>query len=137
MSAAVFCGMFSLAYERSQKVLVARFIGSMTKADLNELDERVVAFIKVEGPPRAFVIDATEVVTLEVPTTEFVRRAKRPSRVSDTERVYIMPSADLYGMGRLFGTYQRMAGKREPLVVKTLAEAYYELKLTDPKFEPV
>lgn len=130
--------MFSLAVERKQSVLMVTFSGKMTLEDLNKLDTAVVAFVKKEGLTRGFLIDCTDVEEMAVPTAVFARRGQRSQNVvSDQDRVYVMPQPDMFGMGRMFGTYQRMVGKKEPIVVKTLAEAFYELKLADPVFEPV
>jgi hypothetical protein len=129
--------MLSLAFERTHKVLLVQFSGIMTSEDLHSLDTEVVAFLKKEGPAQGFIIDCSSVEDFKVPTAEFVRRGQRTSMVDEIDRVYVMPSADLYGMGRLFGTYQRISGKREPLIVKTLVEAFTALNLTDPRFEPV
>ena len=128
--------MLSLAFERAHKVLLVQFSGNMSIEDLHCLDAQVVAFLKTDGPARGFIIDCSDVADFNVPTAEFVRRGQRTSMVDDIDRVYVMPSADLYGMGRLFGTYQRMSGKREPLIVKTLVEALTALNLTEPRFEP-
>ena len=127
----------SLAFEPNHRVLRVRFSGRMSQEGLHNLDASVVAFVKKEGPTRGFVIDCSAVDDFDVPTGEFVRRGQRKSVVSDQQRVYVMPRDDMYGLGRMFGTYQRIAGKREPLVVKTIGEAYSELSLTDPVFEEI
>jgi hypothetical protein len=117
---------------------MVKFSSSMTQEDLNKLDTAVVAFVKREGATRGFLIDCTDVEDLAVPTGVFVRRGQRSANVvSEQERVYVMPQPDLFGMGRMYGTYQRMAGKKEPLVVKSLLEAFETLGLSDPIFEPV
>ena len=117
---------------------MVKFSSRMTQEDLNNLDTAVVAFVRKEGATRGFLIDCTDVDDLAVPTSVFVRRGQRSANVvSDQERVYVMPQPDLFGMGRMFGTYQRMAGKKEPLVVKSLLEAFEALGLSDPIFEPV
>ena len=117
---------------------MVKFSGVMAPEDLNALDTAVVDFVKKEGPTRGFLIDCTEVTDMAVPTSVFARRGQRASNVvADQERVYVMPQPELFGMGRMFGTYQRMVGKKEPVVVKTLVEAFYELKLTDPVFDPL
>jgi hypothetical protein len=129
---------FTLFIERKQSVLMVKFSQRMTQEDLHQLDSAVVAFVKKEGATRGFLIDCTDVEDLAVPTGVFVRRGQRSANVvSDQERVYVMPQPDLFGMGRMYGTYQRMAGKKEPLVVKTLTEAFEALGLSDPIFEPV
>ena len=130
--------MITLYIERKQSVLMVKFSERMTQEDLHQLDSAVVAFVKKEGQTRGFLIDCTGVEDLAVPTGVFVRRGQRSANVvSDQQRVYVMPQPDLFGMGRMFGTYQRMAGKKEPLVVKTLVEAFEALGLSDPMFEPV
>jgi hypothetical protein len=129
---------FTLFIERKQSVLMVKFSQRMTQEDLHQLDSAVVAFVKKEGATRGFLIDCTDVEDLAVPTGVFVRRGQRSANVvSDQARVYVMPQPDLFGMGRMYGTYQRMAGKKEPLVVKTLTEAFEALGLGDPMFEPV
>ena len=127
----------SLAFEPNHRVLRVQFFGRMSQEGLHNLDASVVAFVKKEGPTRGFVIDCSAVDDFDVPTGEFVRRGMRQSIVSDQERVYVMPRDDMYGLGRMFGTYQRIAGKREPLVVKTIGEAYSALRLTNPVFEEI
>jgi hypothetical protein len=125
----------SLKFERNRRILLVQFSGVLSREGLNGLDAAVVAFVKKEGPTKGFVIDCSRVEDVSVPTGEFVRRGQRNSVVADQERVYIMPREDMFGLGRMFGTYQRMVGKKEPIVVKTLTEAFDALKLNDPCFE--
>jgi hypothetical protein len=127
----------SLKYEPNRRILLVQFSGELSSENLHGLDAEVVAFVKKEGTPKGFVIDCSKVDEVSVPTGEFVRRGQRNSVVSDQERVYVMPREDMFGLGRMFGTYQRMVGKREPIVVKTLTEAFCALKLDDPNFEAV
>lgn len=128
----------NLSFERQSRILRVQFSGRMCQDGLNSLDASVVAFVKKEGPTRGFVIDCSAVDEFDVPTGEFVRRGQRNnSVVADQDRVYVMPRDDMYGLGRMFGTYQRMVGKREPIIVKTLGEAYSALNLTDPDFQEV
>lgn len=117
---------------------MVEFSQRMMQEDLHQLDSAVVAFVEKEGATRGLLIDCTDVEDLAVPTGVFVRRGQRSANVvSDQERVYVMPQPDLFGMGRMYGAYQRMAGKKEPLVVKTLTEAFEALGLSDPMFEPI
>ncbi len=127
----------SLSFEPNHRVLRVKFSGRMSQEGLNCLDSSVVAFVKKEGPTRGFVIDCSAVDDFDVPTGEFVRRGQRKSVVSQQERVYVMPRDDMYGLGRMFGTYQRISGNHEPLVVKTIDEAYSALNLTDPHFQEI
>jgi hypothetical protein len=128
----------SLKYEPNRKILLVQFSGALSSENLNGLDAEVVAFVKKEGVPKGFVIDCSNVDDVTVPTGEFVRRGQRSNNVvADQERVYVMPREDMFGLGRMFGTYQRMVGKREPIVVKTLTEAFDALRLEDPAFQPL
>ena len=127
----------SLAFEPHHRVLRVAFSGRMSQEGLNNLDSSVVAFVKKEGPTLGFVIDCSAVEDFDVPTGEFVRRGQRKSVVGQQDRVYVMPRDDMYGLGRLFGTYQRICGNHEPLVVKTIGEAYSALHLTDPHFQEI
>jgi len=128
----------TLKFEPNSRVLLVQFDGVLSSEALNGLDTSVVAFVKKEGAPKGFVIDCSKVEDVSVPTGEFVRRGQRSNNVvADQERVYVMPRDDMFGLGRMFGTYQRMVGKKEPIVVKTLTEAFCALKLDDPNFQPL
>jgi hypothetical protein len=128
----------TLKFERDRRVLLVQFTGALDNEKLHGLDAEVVAFVKKEGTPNGFVIDCSQVDEVSVPTGEFVRRGQRAKNVvADQDRVYVMPRADMFGLGRMFGTYQRMVGKKEPIVVKTLTEAFDALKLDDPNFQPL
>lgn len=127
----------TLKFEPNRRILLVQFTGALSSENLNGLDSEVVAFVKKEGAPKGFVIDCSKVEEVSVPTGEFVRRGQRNSVVSDQDRVYVMPREDMFGLGRMFGTYQRMVGKKEPIVVKTLTEAFDALKLDDPNFQPL
>ena len=128
----------TLKFEPSRRILLVQFTGDLSSEKLHGLDAEVVAFVKKEGPPSGFVIDCSKVDEVSVPTGEFVRRGQRAnSVVANQDRVYVMPREDMYGLGRMFGTYQRMVGKKEPIVVKTLTEAFDALHLDDPNFLPL
>ena len=126
-----------LSYERTHRVLLVKFSGCMNLEDLNNLDTAVVAFVKTEGAPRAFMTDTTAVESFDVPSGEFARRGQSKSVVSNQDRVYVMPRDDMFGMGRMFSSYQRVTGQREPIVVKTLGEAFAALDIGDADFQPV
>jgi hypothetical protein len=128
----------TMKFEPSRRILLVQLEGELDNDNLHGLDAEVVAFVKKEGPPSGFVIDCSKVDEVSVPTGEFVRRGQRAKNVvADQDRVYVMPRADMFGLGRMFGTYQRMVGKKEPIVVKTLTEAFDALQLDDPIFLPL
>jgi hypothetical protein len=128
--------MFRLLFDANHRVLLTRFFGTLSREDLSAAAESARALMKREGPVRG-LIDFSDVQTIDVSIEHFVSRARKPAVLADGERVYVMPRPDLYGLGRMYGTYQGLAGNREPSVVRTLAEAYVSLGLTEPDFRPV
>jgi hypothetical protein len=61
----------------------------------------------------------------------------RPQNIANQVRVYVVPNKDQFGGARMFGTYQDMAGNIAPHIVRTMAEAYTFLQITDPDFQPL
>lgn len=128
--------MFALFFERRHNVLLVRFSDRLARDDLSRLDRAARELVARQGPSRGLV-DFTAVEVIEVDTAEFIRRGQQAAIMTDQDRVYVMPRPDLFGLGRMFSTYQKIGGNREPLVVRTMDEAYRALELVDPEFEPL
>lgn len=128
--------MFALLFERRYNVLLVRFSDRLAHDDLAHLDRQARAFVARHGVSRGLV-DFTDVSVNEIDTAEFVRRGQQAAIMTAQDRVYVMPQPELFGLGRMFSTYQKIAGNREPIIVRTIDEAYKALDLTDPKFEPL
>ncbi len=128
--------MFALLFERRYRVLLTRFSDRLARDDLAQLDRAARAFVAEHGVARGLV-DFTAVDVVEIDTAEFVRRGQQASIMTGQDRVYVMPRPDLFGLGRMFSTYQKIGGNREPVVVRTLDEAYRALELVDPEFQPL
>lgn len=128
--------MLALFFERRHNLLLVRLSDRLVSDDLARLDTTVRALVARQGLSRALV-DFTDVATIEIDTAEFVSRSQRAAILTSQERVYVAPRPDLFGLGRMFSTYQKIGGNREPLVVRTIEEAYKLLELVDPQFEPL
>lgn len=128
--------MLAMFFERRHRVLLARFSDRLTPADVALLYDAAREFAAREGLTRGLV-DFTDVGVVEVDTAEFIRRGQQAAVMTDQHRVYVVPRPDLFGLGRMFSTYQKIAGNREPQLVRTMAEAYRALDLVDPEFEPL
>ncbi|MBV9835149.1 MAG: hypothetical protein JO055_12125 [Alphaproteobacteria bacterium] len=128
--------MFALFFERQHHVLLVRFSDRLARDDLARLDRDARAFVAEYGVSRG-IVDFTAVEVVEIETAEFVRRGQQAAIMTGQDRVYVMPRPDLFGLGRMFSTYQKIGGNREPLIVRTLDEAYGALELVDPQFEPL
>jgi hypothetical protein len=128
--------MFALFLERRHQVLLVRFSERLARDDLARLDAAGRAFVAQHGVMRGLV-DFSATAVVEVDTAEFIRRGQQAAIMTGQDRVYVMPRPDLFGLGRMYSTYQKIGGNREPLVVRTLDEAYRALELVDPEFEPL
>ncbi len=128
--------MFTLAFERLPKVLMARFSSVFSSDDIEAIDAAVLGFVAHEGPVRG-ILDFSDVEAVAVSGPRLAVRSRRPPIVPGQDRVFVTPRPDIYGLGRTFAEQQRIAGGGEPKVATTLAEAYAALGLADPQFDPV
>jgi hypothetical protein len=124
-----------LLYERSERVLLGRFSGTLAIADLARLDVMTREQIAL-AVPRGAIADFTAVDRIDLPTGVIAAAAERPPAL-DEGRVFVVPTPELFGLGRLFHTRQQSAGFTPPALVRDLAEAYRLLGLVEPRFEMV
>ena len=117
-------------------MLLARLSGPLDQRAVAELDELLAAFIAREGKVNA-VFDFSGVSEVVLSAESLKERGTHRALMPEQIRVYVSPRSDLYGLGRMFATYQGMAGNREPVIVRTMEEAHAALGIADPKFEPV
>ena len=127
--------MLTTLYDYRYRVLLGRFSGMLTPDDLAALRQAVIDCVTKEGPSRGLG-DFSDVRTVAVPTNVFVTLGNQTSGMSHQQRVLVMPEPELFGLGRLYSTYQRLSGNLEPLVVSSLQEAYDALQMTEPNFQP-
>jgi len=127
--------MFSLFFDSTHRVLMARVGGTITLQDLTGINASVAAFVERESLVR-FICDMSAVETVGFTLSEMVCRAQRIAVLPTEERVYVAADPLLFGLCGVFATYQRHAGNRQPLVVRSLDEAYQALEIIDPDFQP-
>lgn len=128
--------MFSLFFDSSHRVLMARVAGTFTREDLDGINAAAAEFVDRESLVR-FLCDLSAVETVSFSLSDMVLRAQRVAVLPSEERVYVTADPFLFGLCELYATYQRFAGNREPLIVRSLDEAYQALELVDPDFQPV
>jgi hypothetical protein len=130
--------MFTLSFEASHLVLMARIGGVFASNDMAELDAAVIRFLSRQRDDAGVrgLYDFTDVQAIAVPASKFAERGQQPPIVRGL-RILVAPAGANEGFGRSFGSQQRAAGNRQPVIVATLAEAYALLELKDPHFEPV
>lgn len=130
--------MFAISVDRAHNVPLVEFSGTLTDADLSDAEAGVLAFQEKEGLARR-IMDLTAVMLIDIPDKVLVERARsRPVNAANTiARVYVVPTAYLFGICRLFTSYQAAQGVAQPPIVRSRSEAYVELHLSEPDFQPI
>lgn len=128
--------MFTLFFERKHRVLLTLFAGIFRREVVEAQMVAARRIEAIEGPTRA-LYDFHSVEAVNIPHATLREMGRLPQTLPNQLRVYVMPRPELFGMGRTFATYQQLTGNREPLICRTMAEAYAALELKDPDFQPV
>jgi len=128
--------MLALFFDRRHNVILVRLSGRVIANDLARMDVTARALVARQGPARG-LLDFTDVEVFDIDLAAFIQRGQRAAIMTNKERVFVTPRADLFGLGRMFSTYQKIGGNLEPVVVRTMDEAYRVLELVDPEFEPL
>jgi hypothetical protein len=124
--------MFDVDICEPRRVILIRFRGELAEADFAALD--VLGQEKQGGPPYDVVFDMTAVEKVHLATDFVSKRGELPQAFVDRERIYVVQQEDLKLLVRLYAAYQASQGWRPPLVVRTLAEAFEKLGVTEADF---
>ena len=124
-----------LAYDERNRVYLARFSGTLT--DQDQVEFAIVAkALRHQHGPVAGLQDYLGVETLAITTTQTISRGSAPPIMTGQKRAVVADGV-IFGMFRMFATYQEAKGDLPPAVVRTLAEAYDVLGLIGRDFNPV
>ena len=130
---------FSLAFERTHRVLRARATGVIATQDLVDLDIASISFLAREerpnGPPIRALYDFSEIAAIAVPQTKAAARGSR-SAIVRGQRVMVQSRTLACGIVQTFVQSQRLAGNKLA-VVDSLDEAHALLGLSAPHFEAI
>jgi hypothetical protein len=127
---------FQLLFEPRHRVLVTRIFGTYVQDDIILRDRAAVRFVARHGLMRG-LMDFSGMEAIDVPIDRIVRRAHQPPVLPGQFRVILAPDALTYELNRVVIAHQLYSRKIEPLLVRTRAEAYAALELTDPEFVPI
>ena len=131
---------FSLAFERSYRVLRAKADGVIATQDLLDLDGELIAFLAREEAPALPTIrglyDFSKVAAFAIPQTRAAERGSRPS-ILRGQRVIIQSSTMACGLLDTFTQGSRQAGDTPLSVVASVNEAHELLGMAKPHFEDV
>jgi hypothetical protein len=128
--------MFTLLIDRKHKVLLTRFSGTLRHEVLQAQADAAREIAVSEGPTRG-LFDFSEVKAIDMSLEMAKEMGSRPQNIAKQVRVYVIPNNDQFGGARMFGAYQDVAGNVAPHIVRTMAEAYSVLLITDADFQPL
>ncbi len=129
---------FRFEFDSANKLLLGRFEGKLTDESLSEF-LRAIRHYSTATDARSGIADYSLVTEFAV-TSDFIRYlANQEPSMPDAARrprVVVFPATAGFGIGRMF---QIMAEPKNPLlkVVHTMDEAFMELGVQSPHFEPL
>ena len=119
------------------KILRLRYIGQISNELIKKAYKATPQAVD-QTNPRAMIIDLSEVTSFDVSIQTIHELADYKPTVKDPSvpRIIVAPSTYMFGMSRMF---QILGGHKRPMlqVVKSANEAYSQLDVTKPKFEPL
>jgi hypothetical protein len=128
--------MFDLAYDAKHSVLLSRFSGTYSPADITVRDNAVRRFVAKNGLVRG-LMDYSAVDAIDVPLDLLIQRAHQPGILAGHQRVIVAPSEPAYSFNRLVAAHQLFARKAEPVLVRSVSDAFGVLRVVDPAFSQI
>ncbi len=126
---------YTLYFDRKLKILLARIAPSLTQEVLVDMSAEVRRLVAERGACPA-IVDFSGVTDVRLSSEFMVQHGRRPAVLKGQRRVLVAPSDAVYGICRMFGTYQLGTGDT-PVIVRTMQEAYGLLGIVEPDFQPL
>lgn len=128
--------MFQLLFDQRHDVLMTRLHGTYVESDILLRNKAVARFVARHGKPRG-LMDFSGIEAVEVTVDMVVRRSAGPALLEGRTRVIVAPGEPLWALNRIFAAHRFYRSGSEPILVRTLDEAYRVLTIDAPAFEPV
>lgn len=128
--------MFQLLFEPRHNVLMTRLYGTYVEPDITLRDKAVGRFVARHGLARG-IMDYTSVEAVDVAIEVVVRRSAGRALLPGQARVIVAPREPVWAMNRIFAAHSLYRRGDEPLLVRSLDEAYRALAIDQPAFEPL
>ena len=125
----------ALFFDKTNKVLLPTFYGVFTRQITIDLDTAARALAALHGP-FAVILDFTKVTEFALQLRDWPQFATNRRAIRGTRRIMVAPPIDIFMPLRLHGPHHGRAGE-DTDVVATRAEAFRQLGLRSPAFEPV
>jgi hypothetical protein len=123
---------FSLEYDENYNVLLVRFSGTLTRDEHQTMVAAVRRFVARHGPCHA-IADFGAVENFKLDLDYIKNLAQSPAVLFGQKRVMVAPTDVIFATMRLFETHQSATGD-EPMVVRSLAQAFDHLGIVRPDF---
>ena len=128
--------MFQLLFDPGHNVLMTRLYGTYVEPDITLRDKAVARFVARHGLSRG-IMDFTSVEAVDVPIEAVVRRSTGPAVLHGQARVIVAPREPVWALNRVFAAHHLYRHGDEPLLVRSLDEAFHALAIDEPAFEPL
>jgi hypothetical protein len=127
---------FELLLDRQARVLLVRFGRALSDQAVMQMQDAVQRLVDAEGR-YPLIIDFSAVEEIRL-TTQFIAALGRRKAVMFGERrILVAPTAELFGLARMFEMNQATATGDHPLVLRSLEAALDALGVVQPRFEPL
>lgn len=127
---------FEAFFESVQQVLLVQFKGDFTIESTLALNRTARAVVEKKGHV-IVILDFTGIADFAMDLRDWRELGHNRRAIRGKRRVLVASEAKVRAMLAIHGTHQSPAHDDDTSVVRTLDQAYRELGLKDPKFEPL
>ena len=120
--------MFELLFDPRHNVLMTRLYGTYVESDITLRDKAVARFVARHGLARG-IMNFSDIEAVDVSMEAVVRRSAGPALLEGQARVIVAPREPLWALNRIFAAHQLYRRGDEPLLVRSLGEAYRALAI--------
>jgi hypothetical protein len=126
-----------LAYFKPKyQALLVRLRGNFTIESTLALNRTARAVVERHGNVIA-ILDFTDIAEFAMDLRDWKELGHNRRAIRDRRRVLVAPDPQVRAMLALHGTHQSPSHKDDTSVVRTLEEAFRQLGIEAPKFEPL
>ena len=122
-----------LLFDARQRILLIRMGRVLSPEALGFMQAALARFLAAHGRTSG-ILDLSATEEVAVPVADLVVLAKHRPVMAGTRRIFVAASDVTYGLCRMVGSYQDLGGNA-PDIVRSLAEAYVLLGITDAAFQ--
>jgi hypothetical protein len=128
--------LFDLLFDARHNVLMTRLHGRYVESDIILRDKAVARFRNKHGPTRG-IMDFSDIESVDVTVEFVVDRSARPAPQERRARVIVAPREPAWALTRIFAAHQLYHHGFEPMLVRSLDEAYWALNIEGADFQPL